>query len=143
MAGGSGYVQVSLSRLNGFTGAVDLSLSGAPSGVNAQARIEAGATSVALPVSIGSEVSVQTVEQSQIVGTSGSQSVSTPFRIEVLAALPTGSYTPQQVIATGGLQTVSGVTNQAVAQEITASVQSTNGTTTQRSGFHPAGNLNQ
>lgn len=138
-AGGGTYVVVTLSRLNGFQDAVDLSLTDAPAGINAQGRIEKDAGTCTMPVSVAANVGALAFNQIQLKGTSGTVSQTTPFPIQVLAALPPTSFSPHQVLAGGATQIGSGTQNQAVVRE---GAQATSGTAsgiTHRSGFHPTG----
>jgi len=138
-AGGSAFVVVTLHRRDGFQGAVDLSLLGAPEGVQAQGRIEANATQVSLPVRIARELAPRHLAAAQIQGTSGHQTIRVPFRIEILAPLPPDSCSPDQVLASGALQTGSTIRNQAVVSEGAQAAVATAGTNHNRTGFHPAG----
>ena len=142
-AGGSAFVQVTLSRLNGFKEAVDLSLMGAPVGVLAKGRIEANATSLILPVTVAKELNPQALATTQVKGTSSHQTVLVPFRIEILAPLPPDSFSPHQVLASGGPLAGTTVSNHAVVSEATQATPAVAGMSLHRTGFHPVGLPNQ
>lgn len=138
-AGGSAIVLVTLNRRDGFKEAVELSLLGAPDGVQGRARIEANANQVSLPITVAKELAPQSFSTTRIQGTSRFQTAVVPFRIELLAPLPPDSFSPDQVLAPGGLQSGSTFRNQAVASEGTQSAIAAAGTNHNRTGFHPAG----
>ena len=133
-AGGSAFVKVTLSRLNGFQEAVDLSLVGAPEGVLAEGRIDANATNLILPITVAKELVPQELAKTQVKGLSSHQTILVPFRIEILAPLPPDSFSPHQVIAPGVLQAGTTMSNQAVVSETTQATPAAAGTSRHRPG---------
>lgn len=138
-AGGSGHIVVTLSRLNGFSGVVDLTLTGAPAGIFGKGTLATGSGSLTLPIVVASEVPIQTISTIQLCGTCGSLTCSVPLNIQVLTPLPRPAVSPQFVQAAGSSQTGAGIQNQPLAGEVMTVSPAAAGTLTHRAGFHPEG----
>ncbi len=116
-SGGSGYLTVSVTRYGGFPEAITLSVPGLPSGVVASGSVAAGALTGRLTLTVADGVSAQSLGNLVLTGTSGSRVQTIPLELSVLAALPPASLPPNQVQASGSLQTGGNLANQAVALE--------------------------
>lgn len=142
-SGGSAYVVVTLSRLNGFAEPVELDLTGAPAGVIAKATIPATGASTTLPILLAAGTAPQTLDQLQLRGTAGTLVRTVPLHLQILAPLPSGSYSAHVVQAAGATQTSKGTTNQAIAGESLQAREGVHAATRNRSGFHPTGQSQQ
>jgi len=83
--GQAGTVQVSASRLNGETGAITLSLGGAPAGLTGSGTIASGATAATFTVQVGAAVAAGTYALT-VQGSDGTLTRSTTFNLVVTAA---------------------------------------------------------
>lgn len=140
-AGGSGYVTVTLSRLNGFTSAVTLTGSGFPAGVVASGTLASGVSTVQLPVAVAPGVTLASYTGLSIRGQAGSLSHDAAFGLTVAAALPASHLRDDLVQAPGGKQVGGTLENHAVAGGGVRPQLSkdANDTTRVRQGFLPSG----
>lgn len=140
-AGGSGFVTVTVSRLNGFRGDVDLEGAGFPVGVSASGRVVEGATSVQLPVLVAPAVAPAAFPALQIQGRSGSLSQMAAFSLTVQVPLPPGQGSVDAVQAAGASQAGGAYENRALALETLPAHTATGpgGAVQVRHGFLPAG----
>ncbi|HJV90340.1 MAG TPA: hypothetical protein VJ623_08560 [Holophagaceae bacterium] len=140
-AGGSGYATVTISRLNGFNGAVTLSGLGFPAGCTASGTVPAGSAALALPIVVAGGVTPATFGTLQIEGRSGDLVRTAPFSLTVAPALPAPQLSEDAVQAPGGRQGGGGLVNVAVIQEPLRAAQSANpaGTVQVRHGYLPTG----
>jgi hypothetical protein len=140
-AGGSGFVMVTLSRLNGFTSAVTLSGAGFPAGVVAEDTIPAGSSSLQLPVAIAPGVTTSSYSGLSIRGQAGSLRHDAPFGLTVAPALAASHLRNDLVQAAGGRQTNGSIENHAVAREDMSAqlVKDANDSTRVRQAFLPSG----
>lgn len=140
-AGGGGYVTVSVSRLNGFTGAIALTGLGFPAGTNASGVVPDGASSLVLPIAVSGTVAPATFPNLQIEGRSGSLVQTAPFALTVSAHLAPAQLSEDAIQASGGRQGAGAVSNVAVVQEPLRAIPAANpsGTVQVRHGFLPSG----
>jgi len=140
-AGGSAFVTVTLSRLNGFSSAVTLSGVGLPAGVVASGSIPAGASTLQLPVAVDPSVSASSYTGIHVRGQAGSLSHDSALGLTVTPALAASHLRMDLVQAAGGRQTGGTLENHAVAGEGMPAqiVTDANGTTRVRQGFTPTG----
>jgi len=140
-SGGSGFVTVTLSRLNGFTSAVTLSGAGFPSGVVATGTIATGASSLQLPVSVALGVTASSYSGLSIRGQSGTLTHDAPFGLTVAPALAASHLRDDLVQAAGGRQTGGTLDNHAVVRESVPAqqIKDANDSTRVRHGFLPSG----
>lgn len=140
-AGGSGFVTVTVSRLNGFRGVVTVSGLGFPAGASLSGTLGDGATSLQLPVVVGLGVNQATFPSLQIEGRSGTLTQTAPFGLTVKAPLAPGSVGVDLTQASGGRQQAGAVVNQAVVLEPlrATTAASAGGTVLIRHGYLPAG----
>ncbi len=136
-AGGSGYAVVAVTRGNGFSGAVTLSIPGLPEGVVASGSIPDSATTGYLMVAVDADVSPQTWNNLVLDGRAGALTNATGFQLTVAAPLPAMSFPVDLVNAGGGLQTGGTWSNTALIMEPLAHVLETNvsGTLDNQTGF--------
>jgi len=140
-AGGSGFVTVTLSRLNGFTADVTLSGIGFPSGVVTGGIIPTGVTTLQLPVTVAPEVSPSAYAALSLRGSAGTLSHDTGFSLTVAQALTPSHLRADLVQAAGGRQTGGVMENHSVVREPLPAhtSQDTSGSTQVRHGFLPDG----
>lgn len=140
-AGGSAFVTVTLSRLNGFSSAVTLSGVGLPAGVVASGSIPAGASTLQLPVIVDPAVMASTYTGISLRGQSGTLRHDSTLGLTVTPALPAGHLRVDLVEAAGGRQAGGTLENHAVVREgmPAQTVTDANGTTRVRQGFTPTG----
>jgi hypothetical protein len=140
-AGGSGFVTVTLSRLNGFVSAVTLSGAGLPAGVVASGTIPSGSSTLQLPIAVDRGVTATAYTGISLQGVSGSLTHSASLGLTVAPALPLSHLRDDLVQAAGGRQTGGTIENHAVAREgIPAqAIKDANTTTGVRHGFLPSG----
>lgn len=138
-AGGSGYVTVSVSRLNGFRGDVEVAATGWPTGSSATVLVPAGATSATLPIVVAEGVSPATFPTLQLVGQGSGVTRAVGFALTVAAPLPPPPLREDAVQAGGGRQAAGALMNQALVQEPLRAATATAGTTQVRHGFLPSG----
>lgn len=140
-AGGSGFVTVTLSRLNGFAAPVALSGAGLPAGVVASGTIPSGSSTLQLPVAVDSGVAVTSYTGISLQGLSGNLTHSASLALTVAPALPASHLRDDLVQASGGRQTGGTLENHAVAREGMAvqAIKDASGTTGVRHGFLPSG----
>lgn len=138
-SGGSGYVTVSVSRLNGFRGDVSVTGTGLPAGVRATAVVPEGAGSAVLPIGVAEGVAPATFSALQLVGQGGGVTQSVGFALTVAAPLPPPPLRDDAVQAGGGRQAAGTLVNQALMQEPLRAATATAGTTQVRHGFLPSG----
>ena len=138
-SGGSGYSVVSVSRVNGFTGEITLSVRGLPPGVVASGLISDGSPSGYLIITVARDVSPGSLDNLSLEGLAGSQRRTAAFSLMVAAPLPVSNLSPDLVHASGGQQTNANLNNTAFAAEPLAHDLSsdTSGTTEVRHGFLP------
>ena len=138
-AGGSGYAQVTASRASACTALITLTLAGLPTGVVASGTIPAGASSGTLTIAVDPSVSAQALGTLVLDGQCGTVEVKTGFALTVAAALPVAQLSPNQVLASGGLQSGGAWSNTGQAMEPVAHDQASNGAGTllNRAGFLP------
>ncbi len=140
-AGGSGFVTVTLARLNGFTGAVTLSGVGFPAGAVADGTVPAGSTSLQLPVAVAPGVTPSAYAGLSLRGQSGGLSHDAPFGLVVAQALLPSHLRDDLVQAPGGRQTGGTIENLAIVREGLPAQTSkdANDSTRVRHGFYPSG----
>lgn len=140
-AGGSAFVTVTLSRLNGFSSAVTLSGAGFPSGVVASGTLPAGASSIQLPVSIASDMTASTYPGLSLRGQSGSLSHDAILGLTVAPPLAASHLRDDLVQAAGGYQTSGTAENHVVVREALPAntVKDASDSTRARHGFLPTG----
>jgi hypothetical protein len=140
-AGGSGFITITLARLNGFASAVNLTGVGFPAGVVASGTLPAGATTLQLPVVVASGVTPSAYSGLSLRATAGALSRDAPFGLTVAQALPPGHLRDDLVQAAGGRQTGGIFENQAVVREgySILTVKDPNDSTRVRHGFYPCG----
>lgn len=140
-AGGSGYVTVTVARLNGFQGEVALAGMGFPTGVSASGRVADGVSTVQLPIVVGQAVAAGSFPNLQIEGRSGALVQTTAFGLTVKEPLPPGQGSADFVQASNAPQHGGTYENQALAQENLSATSATGsgGTVQVRHGFLPAG----
>lgn len=140
-AGGSGYVMVTLSRLNGFSAPVTLSGLGFPSGVVVGGTLSAGATSLQVPVAVAPGVSPSVYTGLSLRGQAGTLVHDAAFSLTVAQALPPSHLRDDLVQAAGGRQAGGAYENQAVLREglPAQTVRDAGDSTRVRHGFYPSG----
>lgn len=138
-AGGSGYVTVSVSRLNGFRGDVTVSATGWPTGSSATVLVPEGSGSATLPIVVAPGVAPATFNALQLTGQGGGVTQAVAFALTVAPALPPPPLREDAVQAAGGRQAAGAVVNQALVQEPLRAATASVGTTQVRHGFLPSG----
>ena len=140
-AGGSGFVTVTLSRLNGFTAAVTLSGVALPAGVVASGTIPVGSSTLQLPVAVDPGVAASAYTGISLQGQSGSLTHATAFGLTVASPLPASHLRVDLVEAAGGRQTGGTLENHAVAREAVPALalKDASDSTRVRPGFDPTG----
>ncbi|HEY3400195.1 MAG TPA: hypothetical protein VGK03_06135 [Geothrix sp.] len=140
-AGGSGFLTITLSRLNGFSSAVALTGAGFPAGVVAGGTVPAGATTLQLPVAVAPGVAPSTYAGLSLRAQAATLSHDAPFGLTVAPALVPGHLRDDLVQAAGGRQTGGGFENQAIVREGFPALMAkdANDSTRIRHGFHPSG----
>lgn len=140
-AGGSGFVTVTLARLNGFSATVTISGVSFPAGVVAGGTVSAGVSTLQLPVSVAPEVPPSAYAGLSLRGSAGSLSHDTGFSLTVAQALAPSHLRPDLVQAAGGRQSGGGIENHSVVREAlpAQTSQDTSGSTQVRHGFLPDG----
>ena len=140
-AGGGGYLMVTVSRLNGFTGAITLTGLGFPAGSSATGVVPVGASSLPLPIVVSSTVAPATFANLVIEGRSGSLVQTAPFSLVVGPALPPPQLSADVIQASGGLQGAGTTANLAVVQEPLHATWSASpsGAVKLRHGYLPSG----
>lgn len=139
-AGGGGYVTVTVSRHGGFTGAVTLSLEGAPAGVVASGTVPAEGQTGQLALQIDRDVAPQNLEGIRLKGVSDGRTQTAPFLLAVAPPLPVGRIGSDLVQASGGPQRGASLENTPVVQEPVRSTVSKDATEHSqiRHGFEPS-----
>ena len=138
-AGGSGYVTVSVSRLNGFRGDVVVAGMGLPTGAQATVVVPDGSGFATLPIVLAEGVAPATFNSLSLVGHGGGITQAVAFALTVAAPLPPPSLREDAVQAGGGRQAAGPLVNQALVQEPLRAASATAGTTQVRHGFLPSG----
>ena len=140
-AGGSGYMTVTVSRLNGFQGTIAVAGIGFPVGVSASGSVADGSNTLQLPIVVGASVTPTTFASLQVEGRSGSLTQAAPFSLTVKAPLPPGQLSTDVAQAAGGRQQAGQVVNQVVVMEPLRATSAANasGTVQIRHGFLPSG----
>ena len=140
-AGGSAFVTVTLTRLNGFDAAVALSGTGFPAGVVASGTIPMGSSTLQLPVAVDPAVLATAYSGLAIRASSGTLVHDTAFGLTVAPALPPSSLRVDGVQAAGVRQTGGDFVNVGVGQEPipATTVKDANDTIRVRHGFDPTG----
>lgn len=140
-AGGSAFVTVTLSRLNGFTSAVVVSGVCLPPGVVASGTIPTGTSTLQLPIAVDPAVAAATYSGASLQGRSGSLTHSAAFPLTVAPPLPTSHLRTDLVQAAGGRQTGGALENHAVAREAlpARTVKDASDSTRIRHAFDPTG----
>ncbi|MDP1833110.1 MAG: hypothetical protein Q8K67_13710 [Geothrix sp.] len=140
-AGGSGYITLTLSRLNGFASAVSIAGVGFPAGVVASGTVPVGATTLQLPVVVAAGVTPSVYAGLSLRATAGTLSHDAPFGLTVAQALAPSQLRDDLVQAAGGRQTGGTFENQAIVREgfpaLTA--KDASDSTRVRHGFYPSG----
>ncbi len=144
-AGGSAYVTVTLSRLNGFSSAVTLTGAGFPAGVVLSGSLASGVSSIQLPVAVAPGVTATSYASLSIRGQSGSLSHETAFALTVAPALAVSHLRDDVVQAPGGRQVGGTIENEVVAggPVLSQTVKDANDTIRLRQGFLPSGSPTQ
>ena len=140
-AGGSGFVTVTASRLNGFQGAITVTGVGFPAGTTASGSMASNVGTLQLPIVVGAGVAPTTLGNLQIEGRSGSLTQTASFSLTVKAALPPNQISVDLTQAPGAFQQVGSLGNQVVVAEPFRATTATSpsGTTQIRHGFLPSG----
>jgi hypothetical protein len=140
-AGGSGYITLTLSRLNGFASAVSIVGVGFPAGVTASGTVPVGATTLQLPVIVATGVTPSAYSGLSLRATAGTLSHDAPFGLTVAQALPPSHLRDDLVQAAGGRQIGGAFENQAIVREghSILTVKDSNDSTRVRHGFYPSG----
>ena len=140
-AGGSAYVTVTLSRLNGMSSSVTLTGVGLPAGIVTGGTIPIDASTLQLPIAVDPGVSATAYAGTALRGQVGSLTHDAAFGLTVAPALPASHLRVDLVEAAGGRQTGGTLENHGVARELTPSqlVKDANDATRVRQGFTPAG----
>ncbi len=140
-AGGSGFVTVTLSRLNGFSSSVTLSGAGFPSGVVANGSLASGVSSIQLPIAIAPGVATSNYSGLSIRGQAGTLSHDAAIGLTVTAALAPSHLRDDLVQAAGGRQAGGTLENHAVVREAVPAkqVRDAGNTTEVRHAFLPSG----
>ena len=140
-AGGAGYATVSISRLNGFTGAITLTGVGFPAGSHASGTVPDGASSLPLPIVVSGTLASATFANLQIEGRSGTLVQTAPFSLTVGPPLSAPQFSEDAIQAPGGRQGAGSIVNVAVVQEPLRAMTAANpsGSVKVRHGFLPTG----
>lgn len=140
-AGGSGFLTITLARLNGFSPAVTVTGVGFPAGVVATGTVAAGASTLQLPVTVAPGVTPSTYAGLSFRAQAGTLSHDAPFGLTVTQALALGQLRDDLVQAAGGRQTGGTYENQAIVRESlpALTVKDSNDSTRVRHGFYPSG----
>lgn len=140
-AGGSGFVTVTVSRLNGFRGDIALAGLGFPAGASASGQVPDGVGSLQLPIAVSGTVAQNTFADLRIEGRSGNLVQTAPFSLTVRAPLPPGQVSVDIAQAGGGRQQAGTFENVVVVQEPLQAIptSSASGTVQVRHGFLPSG----
>lgn len=140
-AGGSGFMTVTLARLNGFSSAVTISGVGFPAGVVASGTVAAGTTTLQLPIIVAAGVTPSTYSGLSLRGQAGTLSRTSSISLTVAQALAPGQLRDDLVQAAGGRQIGGSFENQAVVQEglPARTVKDANDSAQVRHGFYPNG----
>lgn len=140
-AGGSGFITLTLARLNGFSSAVTITGVGFPAGVVISGTVPAGASTLQLPVVVGANVPPSAYTGLSLRAQAGTLGHDAPFSLTVAQALAPGQVRDDLVQAAGGHQTGGVYENQAVVREgvsILTARDASDGTRA-RHGFYPSG----
>jgi hypothetical protein len=140
-AGGSGYLTLTLARLNGFASAVTITGVGFPAGVVVSGSLPAGATSLQLPVVVAAGVTPSAYTGLSLRATAGSLSHDVALQLTVAQALAPSHLRDDLVQAAGGRQSGGTFENQAIVREAlpAQTVKDANDSTRVRHGFYPSG----
>ncbi len=140
-SGGSAFVTVTLSRLNGFASPVTLTGVGFPSGVVAAGTLASDASSIQLPIAVAPGVAATAYSGLSIRGQLGALIHDAAFGLAVSPALSAGVVRDDLVQAPGGRQAGGTIENQAVVRELVRSqtIKDANDTIRVRQGFLPSG----
>ncbi len=140
-AGGSGYITLTLSRLNGFASAVSIVGVGFPAGVAASGTVPIGVTTLQLPVVVATGVTPSAYADLSLRATVGTLSHDAPFGLTVAQALPPGQLRDELVQGTSGRSTGGAFENQAIVREgfSALTLRDANDSIRMRHGFYPSG----
>lgn len=140
-AGASGFVTISVARLNGFQGAVTVAGVGFPAGATLSGTLGDGASSLQLPVVVGLGVGQTSFPNLQVEGRSGALTRTAPFSLTVKAPLAQGLVGVDLTQASGGRQQAGTTVNQTVVLEpLRATTSASAGGSLQiRHGYLPSG----
>jgi hypothetical protein len=140
-AGGSAFITVTLSRLNGFTAPVILSGTGLPSGVVVSGTIPSGSGSIQIPVSVAPGVAASTYAGLTVHGQAGTLVHDSAFGLTVAQPLVASHLRDDLVQAPGGRQVGGAIENHSIVREALPAklIQDTNDTLRVRQGFTPTG----
>jgi hypothetical protein len=140
-AGGSGFVTLTLSRLNGFTGGVTVTAVGLPPGVAAGGTVPAGSATLQLAIAAAPEVPPAAYSGLVFRAQAGTLTHDTPFSLTVTGPLPQSHLRADLVQAPGGRQTGGSIVNQPLAGEPLPALTllDATGATHLRHGFLPDG----
>lgn len=140
-AGGSGYVTLTLSRLNGFTSAVTITGLGLPAGIVVGGTMPAGSATLQLPVTVAPGVTPTAYAGLSLRAQGGGLSHDVPFALTVAQPLAPGQLRDDLVQAAGGRQSGGAFENQAIVREGLPAqlVKDASDSIRVRHGFYPSG----
>lgn len=140
-AGGSGFLTLTVSRLNGFSPAVTITGVGFPAGVVISGTVPAGASTLQLPVVVGADVPPSAYTGLSLRAQAGALGHEAPFSLTVTQALEPGQLRDDLVQAAGGRQAWGAYENQAVVREGVSilTARDVNDGIRARHGFYPSG----
>ncbi len=140
-AGGSAFVTVTLSRLNGFTADVSVSGLSFPAGVVAAGTLPSGVTTLQLPISVDPLVGASSFQGTSLRAQAGNLIHDTAIGLIVAPQLAPSNLRSDMVQAAGGRQSGGSIENHAVAREGAAAQGASNPSNAiqLRHGFTPTG----
>ena len=140
-AGGSAFVTVTLSRLNGFTANVSVSGLSFPAGVVASGTLGAGVTTLQLPISVDPLVGASTYLGTSLRAQAGSLTHDATLGLVVAPRLTPSNLRDDLVQAAGGRQIGATIENHAVVREGAAAQGAADASNAiqLRHGFTPTG----
>ena len=144
-AGGGGDELITALRLNGFQGAISLSMPSAPTGLSGLGGpIAAGAANAHMPLSVAPTMLPQRINGLVVQGTSGGLTRSCTFDLIITAPLPPSAIRGDLAQASGATQQAGALVNVAVALEpVTATTaRDATASTEVRHAFTPSPNPN-